>query len=120
MTITINGKDYLFEVSSWWGPQYTFETIMDVANHPERRFNPTLSLHQHVMLYCVLMNDNDNLDLTIEDFFKALEDISLVNKLTEFYAKRVEQLTQTVYPKDEAPASDSKKKSSRRTRSMRG
>lgn len=96
-------------MSGWWGPQYQFEEIMNVAEHPERRFNPMLTLHMHVMFYCVLLCDNEGLDLTLDEFFEALNDLNLVNTLNEFYAKRVDVLTKTLIPKKEKK--DSKKKS---------
>lgn len=118
MTITINGKDYQFNMSGWWGPQYKFEDVMNIAEHPERRFNPLLTFHLHVMFYCILLCDNDPLDLTLEDFMAALEDLELNRQLTEFYSKRVEILTKSINPSK--PKEDSKKKSSRHTRSMKG
>ena len=118
MTITINGKDYQFNMSGWWGPQYKFEEIMQVGEHPERRFNPLLTLHLHVMLYCVLLCDNENFDLKLEEFMAALEDLELNRRLTEFYTKRMEILTKGMSTKQHDE--DSKKKSSRRTRSTKG
>ena len=117
MEISINGKQYQFNMSGWWGPQYHFEDIMGVAEHPERRFNPMLQLHLHVMFYCVLMCDNDPLDLTLDEFLDALNDLNLHRTLTEFYTKRVEILTKGVPAKQSGD--DSKKKSSRRTKSMK-
>ena len=117
MEITIKGKQYQFNMSGWWGPQYLYEDVMQVAEHPERRFNPLVSKHLHVMLYCVLMCDNDPLDLTLEDFLLALEDLELTRTLTEFYTKRVEILTKGMTSKESD--ADSKKKSSRRTRSTK-
>jgi len=119
MTITINGKDYQFNMSGWWGPQYKFEEIMDVAEYPERRFNPQLTFHLHVMLYCILLCDNDPLDLSLDEFMKALEDLSLTKQMTDYYTSRVQIITQTLTPK-KADKETSKKKSSQRTRSMRG
>lgn len=118
MTITINGKDYQFNMSGWWGPQYKFEEIMDVAEHPERRFNPLLTFHLHVILYCILLCDNDPLDLSLEDFMAALEDLSLSKQMTEYYSNRVQILTKKITPQ-KTEKEDSKKKSSRRTRSMK-
>lgn len=93
MDITINGKTYKFEVGSWWGPLYVYEDIMDIAAHPERKFNPAITLHLHVMLYCVLLSDNDGLDLTLDEFLAALDDLELCACLKEFYARRVTVLT---------------------------
>lgn len=119
MTITINGKDYQFNMSGWWGPQYKYEEVMNVAEHPERRFNPLLTFHLHVMFYCILLCDNDPLDLTLEDFLAALEDLELNRQLSNYYSQRVGILTKSVTP-SKPSKEDSKKKSSRRTRSMRG
>ena len=120
MEITINGRKYKFEVRSWWGPLYTFEDIMDVPAHLERKFNPASTLHLHVMLYCVLMNDNEALDLTLDEFIEALNNIELCNALTSFYLKRVDILTTGRHVSDQQSGNGSKKKSSRRTTSMRG
>ena len=110
MKITIKGKEYQFNLTGWWGPQYQFEEIMNVAEHPERKFNPMLILHMHVMYYCVLLCDNDNFDLTLDDFLEALNDITLANTLSEFYVQRCEILFP---PKDKPkkPKKGSKKKS---------
>lgn len=109
MKITIKGKEYNFDFTGWWGPQYQFEEIMNVAQYPERRFNPNLTLHMHVMFYCVLLCDNDGLELTLDEFFEALNDLTLANALSDFYARRCEVLTKTLIPKKE-PKKESKKK----------
>ena len=118
MIIKINGKDYQFNMSGWWGPQYKFEEIMQVGEHPERRFNPLLTLHLHVMFYCILLCDNEALDLTLEEFLAVLEDLTLNKELTEFYTKRVEILTKGMEMKE--PEKNTKKKPSPRTRSTNG
>lgn len=119
MTITINEKNYRFDMAGWWGPQYKYEEVMNVAEHPERRFNPLLTFHLHVMFYCILLCDNDPLDLSLEDFLAALENLDLNRQLTEYYTQHVEILTKSITPKQPQPE-DSKKKSSRRTKSMKG
>ena len=118
MIITINGKEYEFNMSGWWGPQYRFEEIMNIGEYPERRFNPNITYHVHVMFYCVLLEDNDPLDLTFEEFLAALEDLNLNKQLMDFYSKRVEILTKGLTMTQ--PAKDSKKKPSPRTRSTKG
>lgn len=118
MEITINGKQYQFNMSGWWGPQYRFEEIMNIAEHPERRFNPNVTYHLHVMFYCVLMEDNEPFDLTFEEFLAALEDLNLNKQLMEFYTKRVEILTKGLSIKQ--PEKEAKKKPSQRTRSTKG
>lgn len=95
-------------MTGWWGPQYNFENIMDVASHPERRYNPMLTFHLHVMLYCVLLCDNDPLDLTLDEFLAALEDLDLTRTLTEYYTRRVEILSRR--RSDKEPEGESKKK----------
>lgn len=111
MKITINKKEYNFEYRGWWGPLYKYEEIMDIANHPERKFNPAVTFHLHTMFYAILLTDNDTLDLTVEGFFSALEDLSLCNTLTEYYSQRVAVLTQGIHP-----AVENKKKVARSSR----
>lgn len=115
MEVRIKDKTYQFNVRSWWGPLYTFEEIMDVAAHPERRFNPASTLHLHTMLYCVLLNDNDALDLTLDEFFESLNDMALCSAMTEFFTRRASILLSGGTEKDSTP--ESKKKRSRRTSS---
>ena len=66
MKITINNKASNFDYKGWWGPLYKYEEIMDIANHPERKFNPAVTFHLHTMFYAILLTDNDTLDLTVE------------------------------------------------------
>lgn len=94
MKINIKGKEYNFEVRSWWGPMYKFEDLMSKGEHPERTFNPSLTFHIHVMFYAVLLCDNEQLDLTLDDFLAALEDLTLCNSMSRYYAERVAILTQ--------------------------
>lgn len=94
MKVTINNKEYNFEYRGWWGPLYKYEELMDVENHPERKFNPTSTFKLHVMYYAILMADNEVLDITIEEFLRALEDLTLCNALGEQYAKRIAVLSQ--------------------------
>lgn len=110
MKININGKEYQFEMTGWWGPQYKFEEIMQVGEHPERKFNPILTLHLHVMYYCILMCDNESLDLTLDEFLAALNDMKLVKELNQFYTQRCKILTQSI-DTEKKPAKKSKKKS---------
>lgn len=109
MEVTIKGKTYHFKVTSWWGPLYLFEDIMDVAHHPENKFNMSLSFHLHVMFYAVLMNDNESLDITLEEFLQELNDLELHTQLRDYYIKRTEILTRHSGGTEES-AEDTKKK----------
>ena len=93
MEITINGEILQFNMRSWWGPMYIYEEVADVVNHPDRRFNPAIALHLHIMLYCVLLDDNPGITLTLEDFIKALDNMKLYTDLLSYYNKRVNILT---------------------------
>ena len=114
MDITINGQALQFNMQSWWGPMYIYEEVMDVANHPERKFNPAKTLYLHIMLYCVLMDDNPGITLTLEEFLKAIENLDLRNTLLEYYNKRVEIILDIQPGGDKEADKPSKKKSSRR------
>ena len=100
---------------------YIYENIMDIENHPERKFNPVKTVCLHAMLYSILLNDNTDMRLSFDDFLKAIEDIKLYQKIIECYNKRVAIFV------DQQPAAgeqadedgNSKKKRSPHTRSMR-
>jgi len=113
MEITINGQSLKFEMQSWWGPMYLYEEIMNVAEHPENTFNPAKTMHLHVMFYCILMDDNDGLTLTLDDFLKAVNDLKLHAALLKHYTERTRVLLQ-LQSAESKPAGTSKKKSSRR------
>ena len=111
MEIKINEQVLQFNMQSWWGPMYLFEEIMDIPNHPERKFNPALTVHLHIMFYCILMDDNPGLSLTLDDFLKAINDLKLHASMLEHYNKRVEVLLDLQPAKGEAQDKSSKKKS---------
>jgi hypothetical protein len=117
MEVTINGETLKFNVESWWGPMYIYETVMDIEHYPERRFNPLRTLHLHVMLWCILLNENPNMTLQLEEFIKVLDDMDLYSQLLECYNKRVAiLLDMQPLPSDEEKTA--KKKNSRHTKPM--
>ena len=122
MELSINGEVLQFKYESWWGPMYIYENIIDIENHPERKFNPVKTVCVHAMLYSILLNDNPDMQLSFDDFLKAIEDIKLYQKILECYNKRVAVLMdlQPTVKEQEDADEDSKKKRSPRTRSMRG
>lgn len=111
MLIKINGKDYNFKMGSWWGPMYRFEDLMQVGEHPERKFNPLLIFHLHVMFYAVLLCDNEDLDLTLDEFLQALNDIQLSNAMRDFFTHRCEVLFPTAAKTADQSEKKIKKKS---------
>lgn len=121
MELSINGEVLQFKYESWWGPMYVYENIMDIENHPERKFNPVKTVCVHAMLYSILLNDNPDMQLSFDDFLKAIEDIKLYQKILECYNKRVAVFMdlQPAVKEQEDADEDSKKKRSPRTRSMK-
>ena len=113
MELSINGEDLQFKYESWWGPMYIYEDIMDIANHPERKFNPVKTVCLHAMLYSILLNDNPDMQLTFDAFLKAIEDIKLYQKILQCYNERVAVFIdiQPVQNEQEDASEDSKKKS---------
>lgn len=123
MELSINGEVLQFKYESWWGPMYIYETIMDIENYPERKFNPVKTVCLHVMLYSILLNDNPDMQLTLEDFLKAIEDFKLYQQILQFYNKRVAiliDLQPGTGEQTDEQETDSKKKRSPRTRSTSG
>lgn len=116
MEITVNGQVLQFNMQSWWGPMYIFEEVMDVAHHPERRFDPTKTVHLHIMFYCILIDDNPGITITLEDFLKAVGDLNLHTSMMQYYDKRVAVLLDLQPAPGENSEEPAKKKSSRRMR----
>lgn len=124
MEITINNQVLQFNVQSWWGPMYIYEEVMDVVHHPERKFDPSRTAYLHIMLYCVLMDDNPILTLTLDEFLKAINDMALCHTIMDFYNKRIAAIMdlqpEAEPEQSEESAAPSKKKGSRRTKPTRG
>ena len=121
MELSINGEVLQFNYESWWGPMYIYEDIMDIEHHPERKFNPVKTICLHAMLFSILLNDNPDMQLTFDDFLKAIDDLSLYHRILEYYNKRLSSLMERQPAADNTVYSSetSKKKRSPRTRSMR-
>lgn len=117
MEITVNNQVLQFNMQSWWGPMYLFEEVMDIANHPERRFNPAKTAHLHIMFYCILMDDNPGITITLEEFIKSMNNLQLHTSMMDYYNKRVAVLLD-LQPAPGENQGESKKKNSRRMRPM--
>lgn len=110
MEITVNNQVLQFNMQSWWGPMYLFEEVMDIANHPERRFNPAKTAHLHIMFYCILMDDNPGITITLEEFIKSMNNLQLHTSMMDYYNKRVAVLLD-LQPAPDENQEKSKKKS---------
>ncbi|GLL55355.1 hypothetical protein KUBF_30180 [Bacteroides finegoldii] len=107
MKVTIKGKEYEFSFDSIWGPMYTYE-VMAGKKLP---FNPESTLCLHILYYCILCRANEGFTLSFEDFILSLNDITLVNAMSDYYVKRMEVLSETV----ESAEPEKKKRKSRKT-----
>ena len=83
---------------------------MDVANHPERRFDPAKTFHLHIMFYCILIDDNPGITITLEEFIKAMNNLQLHTSMIKHYNKRVAVLLD-LQPAPGENQDESKKKS---------
>lgn len=104
MKVKIGDKEYEFSFDSIWGPMYTYEVIAG----KKLPFDPRKTLCIHIMYYCILLRANEDFTLSFEDFMLALNNISLVNDMSDYYAKRMEVLT--------GEAEDENEKKKKRTR----
>ena len=92
MKVRIKGKDYEFRFDSVWGPLYTYEDIVG-----ERMpYNPQKLMCVHVMLYCILLRCNEDIDVTLDEFLNALNDIKMEKAMREYYFRRTEELSRGV------------------------
>lgn len=104
MKVTIKGQEYNFTFDSVWGPMYLYE---EVAGE-KMPFNPRKTACLHLLFYCILLRSNPGLDLTLEEFLIALNDLNLANAMRDNYVKRMDVLTGFVSA--EAEQEDDKKK----------
>lgn len=91
MKVTIKGKEYEFSFDSIWGPMYTYEVLAG----KKLPFDPGSTLCLHILYYCILCRANPDFTLSFEDFMMSLNDINLVNAMSDYYIKRMEVLTGT-------------------------
>lgn len=89
MVVKIEGKEYEFSFDSVWGPLYTYEEIAG----KRLPFDPRKMLCLHVLFYSILLKANEDFTLSLDDFMKALNDIQLVNSMSEYYNVRMAVLT---------------------------
>lgn len=104
MKVTIKGQEYNFTFDSVWGPMYLYEEIAG----EKMPFNPRKTACLHLLFYCILLRSNPGLDLTLEEFLIALNDLNLANAMRDYYVKRMDVLTGLVSA--EAEQEDDKKK----------
>lgn len=104
MKVTIKGQEYNFTFDSVWGPMYLYE---EVAGE-KMPFNPRKTACLHLLFYCILLRSNPGLDLTLEEFLIALNDLNLANAMRDYYVKRMDVLTG--FASDEAETEEGDKK----------
>lgn len=92
MKIRICDKEYEFSFDSIWGPMYTYEVI--AGKHMP--FDPAQTLCLHILYYCILLRANPGITLSFDEFILSLNDIKLVNTLSDYYTKRMKVLTEGV------------------------
>ena len=106
MKIKIKGADYEFSFDGVWGPIYTYEQLVG----DKLPFDARRMMCLHILYYCILLRANPGMTLTLDEFFEALNDISLVAKMADYYSKRMEVLTGNEDSKDTQGLCDDKKK----------
>ena len=105
MKETIKGQEYNFTFDSVWGPMYLYE---EVAGE-KLPFNPRKTACLHLLFYCILLRSNPGLDLTLEEFLIALNDLNLANAMRDYYVKRLDVLTGFASAEAETEEGDKKK-----------
>ena len=89
MKVTIKGQEYNFTFDSVWGPMYLYE---EVAGE-KMPFNPRKTACLHLLFYCILLRSNPGLDVSLEEFLIALNDLNMANAMRDYYEKRMDVLT---------------------------
>lgn len=89
MKILIKGQEYDFSFENIWGPIYSYEVLAG----EKLPFNPHRTLCMHILYYSILLRANPGMTLTFDEFMSAINDVRLVNKMAEYYVKRMEVLS---------------------------
>lgn len=89
MTVRIKDKEYDFSFDSIWGPIYTYEEIAG----KKLPFDPQKTICRHILFYCILLRCNKDFTLPLDDFMKALDNLSLLRQMADYYNSRMEVLT---------------------------
>lgn len=89
MKVRIKGREYNFTFDSVWGPMYLYEEIAG----EKMPFNPRKTACLHLLFYCILLRSNPGLDVSLEEFLTALNDLGMANAMCDYYVKRVDVLT---------------------------
>ena len=105
MKVTIKGQEYNFTFDSVWGPMYLYE---EVAGE-QMPFNPRKTACLHLLFYCILLRSNPGLDVSLEEFLIALNDLNLANAMRDYYVKRMDVLTGFASAEAETEEGDKKK-----------
>lgn len=108
MKVTIEGKEYNFEIGSVWGPTYDYETL----TQGKLPYNPQSTLCNHIMIYGILVRSNPKMTIHFEWFLQQLNNVELTRQLMSHYFERLEILAQ--YASD--PDAPGKKKEAGSTR----
>lgn len=106
MKVKIKGTEYEFSFDGVWGPIYTYEELVG----SKLPFDASRTLCLHILYYCILLRANPGITLALEDFFEALNDISLVGKMGDYYIKRMQVLTGSEDEKESSDTCESDKK----------
>lgn len=106
MKVKIKDKEYDFSFDSVWGPIYTYEEIAG-SRLP---FDPRKTMCMHILFYCILLKANKDFTLELEDFMKALDDMSLATSMNKYYNDRMAVLTIGDHEDQEKVEGDNKKK----------
>lgn len=88
MEIKIKGKKYKWGFDSVWGPTYAYEMVCG----DKLPFDAKKVLCLHVMWWCILMQSNEGCDVSLDEWMKAMNDVSLAKRLGEEYARRMQAL----------------------------
>ena len=105
MIVVIKGKEYKFEFNSIFGPIYTFELVAG----DKLRFDPSKAICLHILYWCILYRANDGFDISLDDFFSELNDLSLVKEMSAYYNNRMKVLTIGIEEEAEESEEDKKK-----------
>lgn len=106
MTVKIKDREYAFSFDSIWGPIYTYEELAG----RKLPFDPQKTVCRHILFYCILLRCNKDFTLSLEDFMKALDNLSLIRQMSDYYNSRMEVLTAGDGEEKEHKGDDDKKK----------
>ena len=88
--VTFAGREWNFGFRSIWGPLYAYEVVQAQLGIPD--FDARKNVCRHVLFWLILREQNEDFNLTFDEFSEELNNLELVKELETIYSATMESL----------------------------